>query len=319
MTTATSLRWTPLASADVDAWAELIAVLAQADGTDELYQADDLAEELREVGVIPEHDTWAVWDGGLLVGYGQLRVSLTTDHEGRARCHLSGGVHPQSRRRGIGTALMDRMERRALALARERHPGVTPYLRAPGQLDGSDTRRFLRARGYGEVRYFDDLSRQVPDRPIPMRDVEGVRLVGEDALPEEAVRAAHNAAFRDHWGSADITAEQWHHFATSRSSRPSLSSVAVAPDGSVQSYVLTGEHVPRTLYVEIVGTVPRARGRGLAALCLTRTLNLAAGSGEYDTVRLDVDSDSPTGATRLYERLGFRTVRTMAAMQREVD
>ena len=319
MTTATALRWTSLTLDDVDAWAELVAVLAEADGTDEVYQAEDLAEELQEHGVDPELDTWAVWDGDRLVGYGQLRVSLTTDHEGRARCHLSGGVHPRYRRRGIGTALMDRMERRAVALAGERHPGVTPYLRAPGELDASDARRFLRGRGYVEVRYFEDLSRPVPDGPIPVPDVDGVRLVGEDALPEEAVRAAHNAAFRDHWGSADITAEQWHHFAASRSSRPSLSSVAVAPDGSVQSYVLAGEHVPRTLYIGIVGTVPGARGRGLAALCLARTLTLAAESGGYDTVRLDVDSESPTGATRLYERLGFRTVRTMAAMQREVD
>ena len=32
---------------------------------------------------------------------------------------------------------------------------------------------------------------------------------------------------------------------------------------------------------------------------------------------LDVDSESPTGATRLYERLGFTVKKTFAAMQRD--
>lgn len=30
-----------------------------------------------------------------------------------------------------------------------------------------------------------------------------------------------------------------------------------------------------------------------------------AASGDYDVIDLDADSDSPTGATRIYERLGF--------------
>ncbi|WP_312722732.1 GNAT family N-acetyltransferase, partial [Mobilicoccus sp.] len=73
---------------------------------------------------------------------------------------------------------------------------------------------------------------------------------------------------------------------------------------------------PRELYVSIVGTVAGARGRGLAAACMARSLGLAAASGEFDTVNLEVDSDSPTGATRLYERLGFTLARTFASMER---
>ena len=313
-----SLRWDALTPESVDAWAELTTVLADADGTGETYEAEDLAEELAETGVTPETDTWAVWDDDRLVAYGQLRVGLALDFEGRARSHLSGGVHPRWRGRGIGTALMDRMESRARALASERHPGVPAYARAPGGVEGSDARALLAGRGYAVVRYFNDLARPLPGPPLPELPSAGVTLVDQLDEHEEAARVAHNIAFADHWGSAEIPADEWHHHWRSRSSRPALSTLALGPDGSVQAYVLAGQYVPGTLYVAIVGTVPQARGRGLAAACLARTLTLAAATGDFERAELGVDSASPTGATRLYERLGFEPVRTLAAMQRDL-
>ena len=315
--TTRALRWTHLTQDSLEAWAELTRVLADADGTDEVYAAEDLAEELAETGLTPETDTWGVWDDDRLVAYGQLRVSLTLDHDDRVRCHLSGGVHPDWRGRGIGGALMDRMEPRALALARERHPGVPAYLRATGGIEGSSARRMLARRGYAVVRYFNDLARPVPEQTLPELPVDGAVIVTSTDEHAEAVRVAHNNAFADHWGSAEIPAEQWHHHWASRAGRGDLSSLALAPDGSVLAYVLAAQWVPRTLYITIVGTVPAARGRGLAAACLARTMNLAAQTGEFDTVQLDVDSDSPTGAVQLYERLGFQTTRVFASMQRD--
>lgn len=316
--TTETLRWAHLTPDDVVAWSELTTVLADADGTGESYAAEDLAEELAETGVTPETDTWAVWDDDDLVAYGQLRVGLTRDQEGRARCHLGGGVHPRWRGRGIGTAMMDRMETRAAALASVRHPGVPAYLRASGGLEGSGARELLAQRGYAVVRYFNDLARPLPGPPLPEIATPGVTLVDQLDEHEEAARVAHNIAFADHWGSAEIPADEWHHHWTSRSSRAALSTLAIGPDGSVHAYVLAGQYVPGTLYVAIVGTVPEARGRGLAAACLARTLALAGATGDFERAELGVDSASPTGATRLYERLGFETIRTLAAMQRDL-
>lgn len=314
-TTEPDYRWSHIAPDDVAAWTELTNLLATVDRTEEFYEAEDLAEELTETGVDPEQDTWAVWVGDTMVGYGQVRVDLHRDREDRVRCWANGGVHPDHRGRGLGRRLMDLMEVRARALAEKRHPGHQAYVRASGGLEGASVRPLLEHRGYRIVRYFNMMVRELPGVPVDVPGPERV-VLREPVLDDEAaVLAAHNAAFVDHWGSVPIDASVWHDRWTGRSSRLEPGTLAVGEDGTVLSYVLCSEWVPRELYVGLVGTVPGARGRGLARACLARTIDAAARSGRYDLVDLDVDSASLTGATRLYEAVGFRVKHTMAAYQ----
>ena len=68
-------------------------------------------------------------------------------------------------------------------------------------------------------------------------------------------------------------------------------------------------------YVGIIGVRRDWRGRGLAKALLLRTF------GEFwqrgvTRVSLDVDADSPTGATRLYESVGMRVEGAMAVYER---
>lgn len=165
------LCWSHLDAAAVPAWADLTNLLAEADGTEEFYDAADLAEELEESGFSPATDSWAVWDGDRMVAYGQLRVGHTRDAEGRVRATLGGGVAPHHRGRGIGRELADRMERRALELAAERHPGAQSYWRADGGLEGSSARALWSHRGYEVVRYFNLLTRPLPGPSLDVPEV----------------------------------------------------------------------------------------------------------------------------------------------------
>ena len=68
-------------------------------------------------------------------------------------------------------------------------------------------------------------------------------------------------------------------------------------------------------YVGIIGVRRGRRGRGLAKALLLRTF------GEFwrrgvTRVSLDVDADSPTGATRLYESVGMHVEGAMAVYER---
>ncbi|GAA4886526.1 GNAT family N-acetyltransferase [Serinicoccus chungangensis] len=319
MAPGTAYRWSRLGEQDVTAWAELVNHLAVADGTEEFLSAEDLAEELRTPGHDPAQDSWAVWQGDAMVGYGVALVPPTTDHEGQARGYLGGGVHADHRGRGLGTALLDRLEPRAVELLAQRHAGVPGYLSAGGGRQGSAAQELLSDRGYAVVRWFNLLTRPVADGPV-VREVEGVELRSPRPEDEEAVRLAHNAAFRDHWGSGPQSAELWHEHWSSRSARPAVSTLAWAVDGElagqVVAYVMVGQWVDREAYVTILGTVPEARGRGVAAAALARTIAEAERSGDLDVIELDVDSASLTGATRLYERLGFVHKHATCAMRR---
>src|SRR6185437_16009176 len=124
----------------------------------------------------------------------------------------------------------------------------------------------------------------------------------------EAIRLAHNEAFAEHWGSAPRTEQAWQEVVDARALQPAHSFVGVAADGTVDAYVMAFSYVPGELYIALVGTRPRARGRGLARACLAASLRAAAADG-MAKVGLSVDSENGSGAGRLYESMGFTRIR----------
>lgn len=319
-------RYTTLSPSDVEQWSALTNLLARVDGTDEFYGPEDLAEELNEPGFDASQDSVAAWAGRELIGYGQLRVGDRLAG-GRAKATIGGGVRPDHRGRGVGRRIMDLLEPRAVALAVERHPGAPLSLDLWVGPEGSSAGRLAVARGYAPARYFTDMRVELERGGTGLEDT--ARAVAGPPIHEfkpelsEAVRRAHNEAFADHWGSAPRSQEKWEDQMASRSFRPALSKVVLSDDPSlepverVDAYALCNEWVPGELYVSLVGTRRRARRHGLAALLLGAVVRSAAGSG-YRVIDLTVDSESPTGAGRIYERVGFVPVRTSTVYERLV-
>ena len=58
-------------------------------------------------------------------------------------------------------------------------------------------------------------------------------------------------------------------------------------------------------YIRTLGVIPQARGRGIASWLLSSAFAQAAREGRT-SVSLSVDSENPTGAVGLYERVGMR-------------
>lgn len=314
-------RWSSITPPDTDAWSALSNHLATVDGTEEFYSAQDLAEELDSAALEPEYDTWAVWAGAQMVGFGQLWVSENPDADGRVRCSLVGGVHSAHRRRGLGRALMDKLEARADEAVAQRHPGHDHFWQAGGGLHGSAAQAMLTRRGYAVVRYFNLLTRPLPGASLAddggLPRVPGVTFRTATDDDKAAVLAAHRLAFTDHWGVTPPTDRWWDRYWTGSSQRFAVSTLAVDDHGQVLSYVLGGQWVDRELYISLVATRPDQRGRGLARAALVHTLDRATRSGDYDVAELEVDSQSLTGATRLYDRVGFTRKHTTSAMRRE--
>ena len=316
-------RWSALTDADTPQWSELVNLIAEADGTEEMYSPQDLAEELTFPHVDPALDTVAVRDrSGSLVAFGQLfyRDALV---DGAASAATGGGVHPDHRGRGLGTELMQRLADRAVVANRRLHPGVDVVLRADTGVQVGAARALLRGLGFTESRYFHEMEHDlagVGAFAAPVDGIRGYRSPGDDLT----VHDAHTSAFATHWRAAPLSDAEWQtRVVAARPFRPALSFVRPGADAgvdgaadsvdgaadSVDGYVLCEEFVAGELYVGLLGVVPGARGRGTGTALLRTVLGAAVAAG-YRKVSLDVDSDNVTGAGHLYEAAGFRRVRS---------
>jgi len=231
-------------------------------------------------------------DGQTIVGY--LNLTPAAD-DNPPMAELV--VHPQWRRRGIGSA----MARAALA-----EGGPDTRIWAHGNLEAAQ--QMAQAMGLRPARELLQMRRPLTDLP-PLTPPHGVRIDtyrGEDDDAE--LLRVNNAAFAWHpeqggWTAADLAerrAEPWFD--------PDGLFLAFDEDsGAVLGFHWTKVHNDDLGEVYVVGVDPAAQGRGIgAALTLVGLHHLAerlAASSE-PTVMLYVEADN-VAAVNTYRRLGF--------------
>lgn len=309
---------------NVQAWAELTNHLAVVDCTDEFYEAEDLLEELHEPGMEPERDTVAVWDGNRLVGFAQLRVGHQL-REGLSRVSITGGVHLEYRRQGVGTKLMDILESRARQKSAQLHPGAPAAVDMWGNAPGHSAGAMAEARGYLPARYFQDMTVKAEEFRKSSMELgvnDSLKVLPYSPEWAESIRLLDNEAFADHWGSTPKTADEWEAMTSARTFRAERSRILVEKQpGSLRprvlSYALSSEWVPNELYVARVGTARDSRGKGYAGRLLSDVIAAALADG-FTEVGLSVDVQSPTGAVGVYERLGFSVTRTGTMYRKDI-
>jgi ribosomal protein S18 acetylase RimI-like enzyme len=304
----------PLGLDDAPAAAELLAAAEDVDGTGEHEDADDLAEFWGNDRVDLSRDGRAVCSAdGRLLGW----ATAIAPGGGRDafRVWLEGRVHPDARGRGIGRTLLGWQLRRGAELHAARQPEVPARLTVSAYPAMTSLEGLLRRASFRPERWYWDMERPLTDLPeVP--DVPGIDLVPFGRDRDEEVRRVHNAAFIEHFGSAERDEAAWRSWFTGqRAFRPDLSVLALA-DGAVVGYVLayvfeadTRATGARQTHLGQIGVLPPARGRGVATAAITAALRAAAEAG-CATAGLQVDSENPTGAPALYRRLGFGPVRT---------
>lgn len=303
----------PLTPADVTDAAALLAVAEAVDDTGEHWSAEDLTEwwvnDLVDLG----HDGLAVrTTGGELVAWATV-LGLPTFREA-FRITLEARVHPAWRGRGIGRAVLGWQLARGREVHVARHPAAPAVLDVLVPTSMRSLEALLRRAGLREERWYFHMQRPLTGLPA-VPDVGGIELVPFGWDRDEEVRRAHNACFTEHHGTAERDEATWQTlFTGQRSFRPDLSVLALA-DGAVAGYALGYVYEADSLatgveevYLGQIGVLPAARGRGVASAVIAAVLGAAAESG-CGRAGLQVDSGNVTGALRLYESLGFRTVR----------
>jgi mycothiol synthase len=312
-----NLQLRALTTTDLPAWSRLLAAAESVDDTGEHYDERDLAEELANPDIDPHRDVIGAFDEDDLVGYFTAYArSAAGDF---AKIHLSGTVHPQRRGQGIGTLLAERMVARADEAHAEKHPTLPAKLTFTGLVANTAQADLLGSVGLVPERWSFGMRVRLADveeRPLVLP--HGFVLRRYDDSYADEMLAAHNEAFLDHPNFAPWNDVMWKQWVTeSRSFRPDLSFVVVEDTRPerIASYVQSAEFDAhhqatgrREGYVGKVGTRREFRGRGLAGALLAHCLVAYRDAG-LDEAALDVDSENPTGALGVYQRVGFRVER----------
>jgi mycothiol synthase len=284
---------------DLDAVAEVLVAGDLHDVGQSVLDADFVQDQWSRVGFALGTDAWLVVHGqDAIVGYGQAM------REGPTVVESWGVVHPGHRGQGIGTWLLARIQQRASELLTGVRSGCFRHAVNAGDRAAA---AMLKASGLHPVRHFWHMQLEVAagfeSGPTP----KGIRISEVDPrvhLP--AVHAVLEAAFADHWGHHREPFDWWARRQTgSPSYDPTLWLLATEAGEPVGA--LTASVGGDRGWVDELGVLAPWRGRGIAGALLRRSFATFAGRG-LQRVLLSVDADNPTGATKLYERVGMRVV-----------
>jgi GNAT superfamily N-acetyltransferase len=211
-------------------------------------------------------------DGSDVVGYGN--VYLPDEGEQAPRVRISVQVPPDLRKRGIGGALAEAI------CAEAAKAGAASLLVVVA--DDAESKEFATRRGFTIGRRLGHSSADLSAVPSPAPAPEGLRVVDyEQVDPHELWLAVAAVADGDPSGLSqrppydEWLATEWSH--------PDLRrdlSVAVLDGDTVVSFVTTtADPDRRVIWSNLTGTIPAARGRGLAKVVKSAALTRARDAG----------------------------------------
>jgi mycothiol synthase len=209
-----------------------------------------------------------------------------------------GAVHHRWRGRGLGSKLVDRSEERLRALELDRIHNVTLGPDAAAQ-------SLLTSRGYREVRRFWEMTIELGDEPpIDPALPEGLRIEPFSSALARAFHSTLEEAFADHWEYQPQSFEDWwQRQLKSPDHDPSLWFL-VRDEESVVAATRNDPERSGGGWIGALGVRREWRGRGLGKALLLHSFREFHRRGKR-RVGLGVDSENPTGATKLYESVGM--------------
>jgi len=293
---------------------DILNAAFEADQTDEAYTLEDIRNDYAHLtNSDPTQDMIFAEINNAAIAYS--RVSWYQEEKPNDRIYsLILNIKPLWRNRGIEEAMIQWGEARLLTLA-ESHP--------------QDSKRFLQTYstekkiffneivenlGYEIARYGFGMSRPLVE--IPQADLpENVQV---RPVHEKDIRKIWNAsveAFRDHWGFAEPTEEDFVGYQKSKYFQPQLWQVAWHGDsvvGSVLNYIdhdYNQKYNRKRGWTEEITTHRDWRNKGIASGLIVRSMHMHKAQGMTE-VALGVDTENPTGALHVYQKLGYQQEKT---------
>ncbi len=267
---------------------------------------EEVRDQLTEPGRNPDQDDVLVIDpDGVPAAYLQLWRNIAPFTELTSEVY----VDPRHWGRGISTSLLRLGEERAAQTVDRAPPGARVVLQVARFAHNESARALFEELGYAYARTFWMMRIEL-EAPPPMPEIPpDIEIRSFDPAKEaHAVYATLVGAFEDHWGHGFPSFELWRHHTIDGGSRfaPELWFVAHEGDEVVGVAACFGgsPRDPDAAEVDDLGVRRKWRRRGIGrALLLTAFAEFHRRG--LRRAELGVDSESLTGATRLYERAGM--------------
>jgi GNAT superfamily N-acetyltransferase len=284
---------------------------------------------------------------GKLIGFGQLLMPEQNDEiEG----YLYFDVHPTRRGDGLETEILRWSEERLREVGKERDLPIK--LRTYTNDDKIVRRMLLEKQGFTTERCFLTMACSL-EQPLSSSSLPSgftlQRLSGDGRyrVPLCALRSAYavapfhaaaqrsgdlkawvelfNESFIDHWDHHELTVTRARHWLKNPNYKPELNLIAVAPDGTFAAFCvgyINEEENARSGrnegWIKLLGTRRGFRKLGLGRAMLLAAMRQFKAAG-VEQVKLGVDAQSLTSATRLYESVGFHPVNTWLSYVKEIQ
>lgn len=293
------ISWRPLTPEDAPLVSELVN-----DDERWLGRAGDVeASDIRSWWLRTDLDagSWLLSEDGETIAVGWMEV-----HDGVG----FGGscVRPLAKGRGIGTVLV----RHAESVAREQ--GASRMLQHVPGTDAS-AHALFESHGYRAARrHYDMVIEMESPPPAPGMLPDGLVL---DEFRTDDAREFHDAiaeAFADEWGFVALPFDRWWEMRHGDDHGLWF----VVRDGARIAAYARCEAGRGGGFVGMLGVRRAYRRRGLGRALLLRSF------GEFwqrglRRVTLGVDSENPTGATRLYEHVGMHVASEDVTFEKELS
>ena len=304
-----SVQWS-----DLEAVAQLIYDCCEADGDSIVaVTPDELRHEWETPGFILERDAFLVeTNDGRVVGFEEFG----NIHK-HAVLRADGYVHPDYKGRGVGTTLLRAVEGRARQEMTLAEPELRVSLRS--MIDNRDpsSHELHKNEGFQPLRYHWRMEIVLDGPPPQPQFPEGIEIrpfiQGEHDL---LVWQAQNESFRDHWGSHDVPFEEWKRDKFDDPEfDPSL--WVIAWDGEQVAGISLNRYRMGIGWIRTLGVRRPWRKRGLGESMLLHSFAEFYRRGK-NTIGLGVDAQNPTGATRLYQKVGMYAASEYVTYEKEL-
>jgi mycothiol synthase len=258
---------------------------------------------------------------GRLVGY----IELWDIDEMPVNLWVWGRVHPDYEGQGIGTALMEWAQQRALQALNRVPDGIRVAMSSGTHSTYEPGHRLLKNRGMTPIRHFYTMAIDLEERPPEPKWPAGITIRPMKGLEEarDVVWAVEDA-FRDHWGYVEQPFEKefelWLHFMKHEEHfDPNLWYLAIDGDeiAGVSLCMPQSREDKDMGWVRVLGVRRPWRRQGLGLAMLHYSFGEFYKSGKA-RVGLGVDASSLTGATGLYEKAGMRPIRQFDTYELEL-